>query len=115
MMNRFFPPAVLLILLLAGHSAFSEPATRAPAQAAASGFNRLDFNEDFSKFDLSPNGKGKHNWYEGLWYENSEPPQSQITVRDSVLTILCRQDQHSWTSVTTYAHDLSQGRAWRHG
>jgi len=37
-----------------------------PAQAA--GYT-LSFSDDFSPFDLSPDGTGDHTWYPGIWWE----------------------------------------------
>ncbi len=42
-----------------------------PAQAA--GYT-LSFSDDFSAFDLSPDGTGDYTWYPGIWWETRPVP-----------------------------------------
>jgi hypothetical protein len=53
-----------------------------PSQAA--GYS-LAFSDDFSAFDLSPDGAGDHTWYRGIWWES--PPVPFNASVDSLLDL----------------------------
>lgn len=94
----------------------NSPHPGAPGQAAAAGYSRLDLDEDFSKFQLSPDGKGDYTWYRGLWQERDLPPLSHIVTAEQGLTLAWKRGQAlPDTSIATYAPDLSRGRTWKYG
>jgi peptidoglycan hydrolase-like protein with peptidoglycan-binding domain len=85
-----------------------------PSQAA--GYT-LAFSDDFDSLDLSPNGKGIHNWYNpGIWWEHAAP-YTNITVTSSTLNLLWTNGQTptSDTSIATAAPDGSSSHSWRYG
>jgi len=84
-----------------------------PPQAAA---YKLAFADDFNSLDLSPNGSGIHAWYESVWWDGHIPSRSLISISDSVLSLKWQRNQGSSdTSITTFAHDRTQGKTWRYG
>jgi beta-glucanase (GH16 family) len=77
---------------------------------------QLVFHDDFDSLDLSPDGKGDHTWYEGVWFSKKHAPLSNISASSSVLTLTWSRDQESPdTSITTLSHDTRHFRAWRYG
>jgi beta-glucanase (GH16 family) len=76
----------------------------------------LDFNQDFDDFDLSPDGAGLHNWYEGIWFHPKHTPHSNILASSSVLSLVWSRNQETPdTSVTTLSRDFRHFRVWRYG
>ena len=47
------------------------PQITPPSQAAG---YLLAFSDDFSAFDLSPDGTGNHTWYPGIWWQSTPVP-----------------------------------------
>jgi beta-glucanase (GH16 family) len=77
---------------------------------------RQVFSEDFQRLDLSPDGRGDHTWYNGVWFHNQVPPNSSIDTSRGYLSLHWRRGQGSpETSITTLARDVSHFRAWRYG
>jgi beta-glucanase (GH16 family) len=68
----------------------TQPApTTAPTQAAAAGFNTLDFDDEFNSPDtISPNNEGHYNWYTWNVYGTSkELSSADYEVSNGCLTI----------------------------
>lgn len=77
---------------------------------------RLVFSEGFTHFDLSPDGRGSHTWYEGVWFNRKHAPLSNISASPSGLTLVWRRNQPSFdTSITTLSPDFRHALAWRYG
>jgi hypothetical protein len=89
------------------------PSVSPPPQAA--GF-RLVYDDEFDKLDLSPDGSGEHAWYAGVWFHRKRFPLSNISVRDSQLSLVWQSGQEcSDTSIETASHDGLHGKTWRYG
>lgn len=72
-----------------GCSGPQSPPTAAPAQAAAAGFNKLVFDDEFNSINtISPTNAGTYNWYTWNPYSTSaEMPLSDFQVSNGCLTI----------------------------
>ncbi len=91
------------------------PAAEISPIPATSGYHVV-FNDDFSHFDLSPDGFGSHTWYEGVWFNPKHAPLSNISASPAGLTLVWRRDQGAFdTSITTLSKDLRHSLAWRYG
>jgi beta-glucanase (GH16 family) len=76
----------------------------------------LVFNEGFDHLDLSPDGTGTHTWHEGVWFNPTHAPLSNISCSSSGLTLVWRRGQEaSDTSITTLSRDFRHSQAWRYG
>lgn len=103
----------LTLLLGLSKGSSSSAAAQPPSQAAA---YKLVFADDFDSLDLSPNGSGVHTWYQSVWWDSHIPSRSLISISDSILNLKWRKGQASPdTSITTFAHDKTQGKTWRYG
>jgi hypothetical protein len=75
----------------------------------------LAFADDFDALDISPDGSGKHTWYNGLWYEQEPSPLSQIKDAESIVSLAWERGQKQGTSIATMARDHQSFEAWRYG
>jgi beta-glucanase (GH16 family) len=77
---------------------------------------KLDFQDEFDTLDISPDGRGKHTWYEGVWFNHRHAPLSNISASLSTLKLEWHRGQGSPdTSITTLSRDKRRFRAWRYG
>lgn len=92
----------------------TSPSPVPPPQAA--GYS-LSFADEFDSLDLSPNGSGSYKWYASLWWNPRIPDCSLMPTSNSVVSLIWKNDGtgSTNTSITTFAHDKSQGRTWRFG
>jgi beta-glucanase (GH16 family) len=66
--------------------------------------------------NLSPTGSGTYNWYKSYWWNSYLPPAQNITVLNGILNLQWTRGQGgSETTISTFAHDASQGRSFRYG
>src|SRR5271166_3350362 len=99
-------------LALAAFSQSGSPLTPPPQ---ANGYD-LVFAEDFSAFDLSPNGYGTHNWYPGVYWQAAKPLPGSITVRNSILDLQwSRHSGQTSTSIQGCAYKASHCNTYRYG
>ena len=85
----------------------------APPQAQA--YN-LVFADEFDTFDLSPDGRGVHAWYEGVWFNHQHPPRQNISAANSILGLKWERGQGSIdTSISTLSPHKRNYAAWRYG
>jgi hypothetical protein len=83
-----------------------------PPQAA--GYT-LAFSDDFSHFDLSPDGTGDHNWYRGIWWESPPVPFS-ASVDSSLLDLAWTAGQNPPdTTISSCAPKGGVCHAFRYG
>jgi beta-glucanase (GH16 family) len=77
---------------------------------------KLAFADEFDRFDISPNGRGVHTWYEGVWFNRQHAPRTNISAANSVLSLKWERGQAATdTSITTLSRDLRSYAAWRYG
>lgn len=89
---------------------------RAPVPPPAAHDYRLVFSDDFRNIDLSPDGKGAHRWYEGVWYSQHHAPLSNIVSTREGLTLTWRRGQEQPdTSIATHSQKGEKSEAWRYG
>ncbi|MGA3344255.1 MAG: glycoside hydrolase family 16 protein [Terracidiphilus sp.] len=107
-------PAVASAFIAAVSQAPSPaPVSEAPPQAA--GYS-LVFEDNFHPLDLSADGRGDHNWYNGVWFRHQLPPNSNVETTHGYLSIHWKREQGTpETSITTLSRDLRHFRAWRYG
>jgi beta-glucanase (GH16 family) len=85
----------------------------APPQAA--GYN-LSFSDEFTSLNLSPDRKGDYTWYEGLWWNSTIPPASDISASGSILTLNWENGQgSSHTDVIACSTNAMYCHAFRYG
>ena len=67
---------------------FGAPAAHKPLSPppSAQGYH-LVFADDFNTLDLSPDGKGDHTWYRGIWQQQTLPPIGNVSVSSSILSL----------------------------
>jgi hypothetical protein len=90
--------------------------SQSPAPPPAAREYRLVFSDSFRNLDLSPDGRGAHTWYEGVWYSAHHAPLSNIasTTAGLLLTWTRGQDQPD-TSIATFSLKGAKDHAWRYG
>ncbi len=77
---------------------------------------RLVFSDDFRNLDLSPDGRGAHTWYEGVWYGARHAPLSNIISTPEGLTLTWTRGQDCPnTSIATFSLVGALAHAWRYG
>lgn len=88
------------LLTLSASPAFADP----PAAAVRAGFSKVIFNEDFDSLDVSPDGGGKHRWYNGLWYQPAVA-RDRFELTDGLLRISTHIKPIGWatgSAITTW-------------
>jgi virginiamycin B lyase len=81
----------------------------------ANGYH-LVFFEDFSSFDLSPDGYGMHPWYPGLSFDSKNPLPGSITVNNATLDLQwSRINGQTNTSIEGCAYNASHCNTYRYG
>jgi beta-glucanase (GH16 family) len=91
----------------------SVPQAGPPPQAA--GYH-LVFADEFDTLNISPNRLGNYPWYNGLWWNHTVAPISNISVSNGVLNLNWNNQQGtSDTSISTASRDGQYCRAWRYG
>jgi hypothetical protein len=104
---------ILSICALLIGSRFPSLAQSPPSQA---GGYKLVFGEDFRHFDLSPDGAGSHNWYEGVWFNKPPAPLDHIAPTSDGLRLTWTRDQVPFdTSISTMGHNGETRHAWQYG
>src|SRR5215471_5022532 len=48
---------------------------------------KLVFADEFDTFDLSPDGRGVHEWYEGIWFNHQHVSRKNIFATNSMLAL----------------------------
>jgi Glycosyl hydrolases family 16 len=117
--NRLHKYATSVILCLAFvtigfvfHEHPPDP-TGLPPQAAG---YKLVFSDDFDHLHVSPSGKGRYTWYEGVWFNKQHAPLRNISAADTILSLKwVRGQEASDTSITTASRDMRHARSWRYG
>lgn len=122
-LSRRFVYIAAYVLLVSPLTGQQKPVPDPPSQAKG---YRLDFNEDFLHFDLSPDGRGDHTWYNGIFFSHWYPPNSAIERHPDFITLHCHpQDrgplhtprgiERAPTDITTISRDFTHYHAWRYG
>jgi hypothetical protein len=90
------------------------PTTQITPPTQAAGYS-LVFSDDFSDFDLSPNGYGGHTWYPGIWWE-SKPVPFNAAVYSSVLDLAWTPGQNpADTTISSCSPNGSECHSFRYG
>lgn len=110
------PDRTLTAAVVALSMAFaSQVYAAAVPPSQASGYH-LAFSDNFQNPDLSPDGAGKHTWYEGVWFNPKHAPMSNIAASPAGLTLTWRRGQAAFdTSITTLSRNLRHALSWRYG
>jgi beta-glucanase (GH16 family) len=102
---------ILSITLALAMSASTEFAQTAPSQAAG---YELVFSDNFSNFDLSPNGYGTHTWYPGIYFQPGQA--GPVTVNQSTLDLQWDiGGGENSTNIEGCAYDASHCTTFRYG
>jgi beta-glucanase (GH16 family) len=104
------------VLSLLFFSALLTHAQSLPAPLSGSTGYQMVFHDEFDSLNLSPTGTGSFTWYDGVWFNHQRAPLANISVSNSILTLLWTAGQPSTdTSITTLSRDKTRYHAWRYG
>jgi len=93
-----------------------QPLPDKPAPPSQAQGYKLVFADEFDTLDLSPDGRGIHEWYEGIWFNHQHAPRKNISVANSMLCLKWERGQRSTdTSITTLSPYLQNFAVWRYG
>lgn len=95
-------------------AAFSQSGSPAAPPPQANGYN-LVFSEDFSSFDLSPDGFGMHAWYPGIYFNPSKRSQGSIAVLNSILDLQWTPNNGTNTSIEGCSYNAGHCNTYRYG
>ena len=77
---------------------------------------KLVFADEFDTFDLSRDGRGTHEWYEGIWFNHQHASGKNISATNSMLGLKWEREQGAVdTSITTLSPQKRNFAAWRYG
>jgi glycosyl hydrolase family 16 len=116
MLNALFLSAIASLLFTGnavwGQQPHSEKLVPPPQ---AQGY-KLAFADEFDRLDLSPDGRGVHEWYEGVWFNHQHPSSQSISAANSMLCLKWGRGQGAVdTSITTFSPHAQNYAAWRYG
>lgn len=103
--------AAFLLIITFELASAAEP--HLPAAAAAAGFTRIVFEDNFDEVQLDPSDQAAPGWYNGLWYEQPNPVEN-IETKDGTL-VLRSPIGITHTSITTVPRKGEGGITFRHG
>jgi hypothetical protein len=90
------------------------PPSSSPPQAAAAGFNKLVFDDEFDSDQVSPNGNGSYKWYRTNFFSSSATlTQYDYLVANGMLMLLSDESGYSEGLATADAANTSQ--VYQHG
>jgi len=96
-------------------AAFSQSGSPFTPPPQVSGYN-LVLSEDFSSFDLSPDGYGMHRWYPGIYFNAAKPLPGSITISNSILNLRWnRSSGQTNTSIQGCANNAGHCNTYRYG
>jgi hypothetical protein len=104
-------------LIFTGKAALGQqPLPNKPAPPSQAQGYKLAFSDEFDTFDLSPDGRGIHEWYEGIWFNHQHAPRKNISAAHSMLCLKWERGQGGTdTSITTLSPHIQNYAAWRYG
>ena len=92
------------------------PVSPEVVEAAPVAGYHLVLAEDFTHFDISPNGYGNHSWYPGLFFQPQQSIAGPIGVSSSGLTLDWTRPSHQYsTTIEGCAYDASHCNTFRYG
>jgi hypothetical protein len=105
--------SILWLLFFSARFTHAQPL---PAPLSSLSGYQMVFHDEFDELALSPNGRGAYTWYNGVWFNHQHAPPANISVSNSVMTLLWTAGQPSFdTSIATLSHDKTRYHAWRYG
>jgi len=109
--------SAIATLVFTGNSALGQqPRPDKPAPPPQAQGYKLVFADDFDRLDLSPDGRGIHEWYEGIWFNHQHASRKNISVANSMLCLKWERGQGAVdTSITTFSPHAGNYGAWRYG
>jgi hypothetical protein len=109
--------SAIATLVFTGNSALGQqPHPDKPAPPPQAQGYKLAFAGEFDRLDLSPDGRGIHAWYEGIWFNHQHASRKNISVANSMLCLEWERGQGAVdTSITTFSPQAGNNGAWRYG
>jgi beta-glucanase (GH16 family) len=109
--------SAIATLVFTGNSALGQqPHPDKPAPPPQAQGYKLAFAGEFDRLDLSPDGRGIHAWYEGIWFNHQHASRKNIFVANSMLCLEWERGQGAVdTSITTFSPQAGNNGAWRYG
>ena len=104
-------------LVFTGNPALGQqPLPGKPAPPSQAQGYKLVFADEFDKLDLSPDGRGIHEWYEGIWFNHQHAPRKNISAANSMLCLKWERGQRGTdTSISTLSPFIQNFAVWRYG
>ena len=82
---------------------------------AAAGYH-LVFSDNFKPVDISPDRRGAHTWYEGVWFHPQRAPISHIKSTQEGLLLTWKAGQPQFdTSIESFSQFGLTDHSWRFG
>ena len=108
--------SAIVSLVFTGNALGQQPLPDKPAPPSQAQGYKLVFADEFDTLDLSPDGRGIHEWYEGIWFNHQHAPRKNISAASSMLCLKWDRGQRGAdTSITTLSPYIQNFAAWRYG
>jgi Glycosyl hydrolases family 16 len=116
MLCALFLSAIATVVFTGNSALGQQPRPDKPAPPPQAQGYKLVFADDFDRLDLSPDGRGIHEWYEGIWFNHQHASRKNISVANSMLCLKWERGQGAVdTSITTFSPHAGNYGAWRYG
>jgi beta-glucanase (GH16 family) len=116
MLCALFLSAIATVLFTGNSALGQQPHPDKPAPPPQAQGYKLAFAGEFDRLDLSPDGRGIHAWYEGIWFNHQHASRKNIFVANSMLCLEWERGQGAVdTSITTFSPQAGNNGAWRYG
>jgi beta-glucanase (GH16 family) len=116
MLCALFLSAIATVVFTGNSALGQQPHPDKPAPPPQAQGYKLAFAGEFDRLDLSPDGRGIHAWYEGIWFNHQHASRKNIFVANSMLCLEWERGQGAVdTSITTFSPQAGNNGAWRYG
>src|ERR1700730_9148150 len=116
MLCALFLSAIATVLFTGNSALGQQPHPDKPAPPPQAQGYKLAVAGEFDRLDLSPDGRGIHAWYEGIWFNHQHASRKNISVANSMLCLEWERGQGAVdTSITTFSPQAGNNGAWRYG
>jgi len=116
MLYALFLSAIVSLVFTGNAALGQQPRPDKPAPPPQAQGYKLAFAYEFDTFDLSPDGRGLHAWYEGVWFNHQHPSRQNISAAHSMLCLKWDRGQGGVdTSISTLSPHTQNYAAWRYG
>lgn len=108
--------AIACLVFTSNAALGQQPLPGKPAPPSQAQGYKLVFADEFDALDLSPDGRGIHEWYEGIWFNHQHAPRKNISAANSMLCLKWDRGQRGTdTSISTLSPFIQNFAVWRYG